>query len=504
MHLRGRVAEWRPYAVVGACAVVVYLGALWNQWAWDDVPIIYYNPLLLSRSAFWRTFAAPYWPAQMGGGLYRPLTIASYAIDVRTGAVAWFHAVNLCWHAGASIALAVLARRWGGDRAAYVAGILFAVHPVHVEAVANIVGRAELMTALFAILAVYAALVTDSVWWSLAAFACSVLSKENGAVVPGLVVWGWLLGLGRPTGRRMAAYVGGWVTVGLVYGIVRWTVLHPFARIESIAAVFVGASAVDVRLTAVAALADVARLFVFPLALRVDYSPAERTLVSAISDPRFLTGAACFGAWIALIGFAIRHNRRVEAFGLGWIGIALLPVANLLFPIGVLVAERTLYLPSAGLALAVGVALPDVAPRRWPVILALLGVAGAARTAARVPVWRDDQTVIMSELEDSPRSFDGPARMVGIYLRGHETAKAVEAFRVARGIYDRLPWLFMWGADAGFANGNPTLADSCLVQLERLCRGCDYYYRLEATVARNRGDSAVSDSLLTHLPPPVH
>jgi len=110
--------------------------------------------------------------------------------------------------------------------------------------------------------------------------------------------------------------------------------------------------------------------------------------------------------------------------------------------------------------------------------------------------------VIMSELEDSPHSFDGPARMVGVYLRGHDPAKAVQAFRVARGIYDRLPWLFMWGADAGFADGSPLLADSCLASLERLCTDCDYYYQVEASVARARGDSAVADSLLHHVPHP--
>ena len=495
-----RLAQARPYVLVAACAVVVYVGALWNRFAWDDVPIIYYNPLLLSRSAVWRAFAAPYWPAQLGGGLYRPLTIATYALDVATGSVAWFHAMNLLWHAAASVALAALARRFGGDRAAYAAGLLFAVHPVHVEAVANIVGRAELMAALFVILAVYAALVRDALGWSLVALACAVLSKENGAVAPALIAWGWVLGLARPGRRRAAAYVGGWAALGLAYGVVRWAVLHPFARIKSIAAVFVGASALDIRLTAVAAFTDVTRLLVFPLTLRVDYSPAERTLVAAVTDVRFVLGAACAAAWVGLIVLAARRGRRVKAFGLGWIGLALLPVANLLFPVGVLIAERTLYLPSAGLALAAGVALPEVAPRRWSAALAVLVLAGAARSATRVPVWRDDQTVIMSELEDSPRSFDGPARMIDVYLRGHDPAKAVRAFRVARGIYDRLPWLFMWGADAGFASGSPALADSCLVQLERLCTKCDYYYRVEAGVARARGDSASADSILHHMP----
>jgi protein O-mannosyl-transferase len=490
----------RLYVAVAICAILVHLGALANRWAWDDVPIIYYNPLLRAPHAIWRAFVSPYWPAEMGGAMYRPFPIASYAVDWRLGSIVWFHAINLVWHAAATVAVAMLARRWAGDPAAWVAGLLFAVHPVHVEAVANVVGRSELMAALFVLLAVYAALVRDEPWWSVAAFACGLLSKENAAVVPGLIVWGWVVGLGRPTRRRIAVYAATWVLLGAVYVATRTAVLHPFAHIKNMAAVFVGASPLDVRLTAIAEMTDFARLLVFPLTLRVDYSPAERTLVTSVSDGRFLVGVGCLAVWVLLIVLAWRRGRTVEAFGLGWIAIALSPVANLVFPAGVLLAERTLYLPSAGLALAAGACLPRVAPRRWPMVVGLLVVAGGIRSALRVPVWRDDHSVVLSEFEDSPRSFDGPARMVGLYLNAHQPAKAVAAFRLAESIYDRLPWLYMWGADAALSAGNPGLADSSLERLERLCNRCDYYYRFEANAARSRGDTAVASAIMARLP----
>jgi len=493
----------RLYGVVACCAVVVYLGALANRWAWDDVPIIFYNPLVHAPDAVWRAFLSPYWPAQMGGAMYRPLPIATYAIDWHVGSVVWFHALNLVWHAAASVAIAAIAFRLAGERAAWVAGLLFAVHPVHVEAVANIVGRSEMMAALFAMLAVYAALIVDSPLASLAALAGGLASKENAAVVPGLIVWGWIIGLYRPSGRRMALYAAGWVAVALVYGAVRWTVLHEFARITNMAAVFIGASPIDVKLTATAELADFARLLVFPLTLRVDYSPAERTLVTSVLDPRFLAGLACLVAWALLTWFTWRHGRTVEAFGLGWIGIALSPVANLIFPAGVLVAERTLYLPSAGLALFLGAWLPRATPAHWRTLVAVLVVLGGARTALRVPVWRDDHAVVLSEFEDSPHSFDGPARMVTIYLNAHQPTKAVEAYRTAVAIFDRLPWLFMWGADAGLTAGHEGLADSAFARLEQLCNGCDYYYAFEANAARARGDSGVARQILARRPATV-
>jgi protein O-mannosyl-transferase len=486
----------RLYGGVALCAVIVHLGAFWNRWAFDDIPIIYYNPLVHALSGTWRAFVSPYWPRELGGQLYRPLTMASYAVDWRIGQVAWFHAMNVAWHAGASVLVAVLVRRWSGDRAALVSGLLFAVHPVHVEAVANIVGRAELMAALFALLAVYAALGCDRVGWSAAALVGGLLSKENAAVVPGLIVWGWMLGLARPSRRRMLGYAASWIAVAAAYAVTRETILNPLSRIENIAPVFVGAAPWAVRLTAVAAFADVARLLVFPLTLRVDYSPAERTLVTSPLDPRFVLGLLCLVALGGLIGLAWRRGRRVEAFGLGWIAIALLPVANLVFPVGVLVAERTLYLPSAGLALAAGAWLADLAPARWRVVAAALVVAGGVRTARRVPVWRDATSVILSELEDSPRSYDGPARMVGVYLSRRQPEKAIDAYRASTAIFDRFPWVYIWGADAAFGSGRPALADSMLRRLEQLCYRCGYYYRYEASGALARGDTATADSLL--------
>ncbi len=494
----------RIFLAVAVCAVVVYLGALWNRFAFDDLPIVLWNSLFRHPGAWWRAFAGPYWPPEMGGGMYRPLTVASYAVDWHVAGAAWFHAVNLVWHAGTSMAVAALARRWAGDKAALTAGLVFAVHPVHVEAVANIAGRAELMAALFAVLAVYAALARDRIGWSALAGALALLCKENGAVVPALIAWGWLVGLARPSRLRMTLYGVTWIGVGVLYAIVRESVLRPYAGVFNVAAQFFGASPLQIRLTAVAAFADFARLLLFPLHLRVDYSPAERTVVATPLDWRFAVGVLCFVGWAALLVLAWRRGRRVEAFGLGWIGVALLPVANLLYPAGVLVAERTLYLPSVGLAVAAGAALGawverGAVPRRLAWVLGLVVAVGGVRTALRVPVWRDQLTVVLSEFEDSPRSFDGPARMVGIYLSQHQAQKAFEAFSIAERIYNQLPWLFMAGADVAFNLGRSGLADSMLARLEQLCSHCEFYYRFEAEAARARGDSAVADSLLGRL-----
>src|SRR5882724_11394386 len=146
----------RLYAAVALCAIVVYFGAMWNRFALDDVPIIALNPLVAHPSGIWRAFTAPYWAPELGGHMYRPLVIAGFTVDALVDGTAWFHAVNLLWHAGAAVAVAALARRWMDAAGALAAGLLFAVHPVHVEAVANVVGRAEVLATLFAVGAVLA------------------------------------------------------------------------------------------------------------------------------------------------------------------------------------------------------------------------------------------------------------------------------------------------------------------------------------------------------------
>ncbi len=487
----------RVVVATALCAVVVHAGALWNRFAFDDVYIVLLNPLVHSVSGAWRTLLEPYWPGNLTGAMYRPLPVLSFALDWVVRHPAWFHGVNVLWHAGASAVVAGIAGRWTGWQGALVAGAVFAVHPVHVEAVANVVGRSELMATLFTLLAVYGALERQSVGWSGAAMALAVLSKENAAVAPALVVWGWLAGVApRPTRGRAAAFAASWIAGAAAYAALRWSVLHEYAGFTAAAPVFLGESAAVRVRTAVAALGDVTRLLLLPLHLSADYSPDERTAVRSVLDPRFLLGAACAALWVALIVLAWRRRRPVAAFGLGWIGIALVPVSNLLFPIGVLIAERLLYLPSAGLALAVGATLRDLPPRRLPLAVGLVVALGGGRSAVRVPVWRDNHTATVSMLDDAPRSYRSWDYVGWEFLRGGEERRALEAFLESGRIYPRDARVALAAADAATSIGEHRLADSLFAHADAVCERCTVSYRNQATAARLRGAVAAADTLL--------
>lgn len=494
----------RMLVVVALCAVVTYGLAISGTFTGDDGHIIAGNALVHGWSGIWTAFGASYWPPAFGGALYRPVPVATYAVDwmLSGGSAAWFHAVNILWHAGASVLVGALASEWVDTRAGLIAGLVFAVHPVHVEAVTNVVGRAELMAAVFTLLAVYAAVQRGHLRLSLVAWVCGLLSKENAAVAPALILGAWWLGIGvRPDRRTFWRAAALWVVAGLAYAGLREVVIGRYASLWSPAPVFVGQSPLTIRLTAVAALLDVLRLLVFPVHLRVDYSPAERTAVTSAADPRFLSGLILALAVGALLKWFMKRGRKVEAYGVLWTGIAFLPVANLFFPIGVLVAERTLYLPSVGLALMLG-----ALAARWPaklgvgLLAALVVAAGATRTVLRIPVWHDNVTFTQSILHDSPNSYVGQMAAAGILLERGKPDVALTAARLAIEDFPLDPRPYLIGAHAALKLGRFGVADSLMTMANRHCRPCEGVYQAQIAEALQLGDAAAADSLRAHKP----
>jgi hypothetical protein len=149
------------------------------------------------------------------------------------------------------------------------------------------------------------------------------------------------------------------------------------------------------------------RLFLLPAHLSADYSPGD-VMVSTGLTLGHVVGVL---VW-AVAGWAAWRWRKTVpgiAIGLVWMIVTVSPVANILVPTEFLVAERTLYLPSFGIVFALasgGMALSDSWPAlRRVALLAIVLIAGAARSVSRVAVWHDDEAHYRALQRDAPRSY---------------------------------------------------------------------------------------------------
>ncbi|HYX83269.1 MAG TPA: hypothetical protein VE714_12795, partial [Gemmatimonadales bacterium] len=178
----------RELLLVFVAAVVLYLPTARYGFVQDDRAIIVSNAAAHSLPAALVAFKDPYWPRETGAGLYRPVTILSYAIDwtIAGNRAGYMHLMNALWHGLTTVLLVVVLARWLPPLGAAAAGLVFAWHPVHVEAVASVMGRAELLTAVGILGAVLAARRHK---WALALLcaALAMFSKEHG-VIAGVVI----------------------------------------------------------------------------------------------------------------------------------------------------------------------------------------------------------------------------------------------------------------------------------------------------------------------------
>lgn len=448
-----RRADW------GALLVVVVVLAssatgLGNGFAYDDVVMIEGNPSVVQLQGLAHYLSTPYWGWGGGGSLYRPWAEGMWALQwaAGSGTPAVFHAVNVVLYVVISLQVLQLARYFLSWRAALVVGLLWAAHPVHVEAVANGVGQAELWTALGLLTAALAfreilaatRLTFTKVFGLGVGLLCALLSKESGIVVPALLTTMWWVHPGQ-TGwsasfrQRVALLLRGTWYLAAIYFVVRALVLGRLTGDEPHFAL-VALSAAERVWAALGFVPTHARLFVWPFDLYADYSPPFAAV---------RTTPGVFHLWalallLPLVVVALRWlwTRQSQAIPLWWVMLTMLPVSNLLFPTGILVAERTLLIPSIGVLIAVGMVGETTwrlfQPRvgRGTIVVLRLGVASllvafVSRSASRQRDWFDTPTLFAASYVDSPPNFRLERAVGGMLLRTGRVREAEGHLRAA-------------------------------------------------------------------------
>lgn len=446
-------------AVVAVVATLVFANSLPNRFAYDDQHIILVNQDIHSLATLPGALVRPYWPGDYGRelGLWRPVTTALLGVQyVIGGGAPWlFHTVNVLAHASASVLAFLLLLELIPYAAALAAGLLFAVHPVHVEAVANVIGIAEIVSAvaLLAACLVHVRSGDRSGWRSALAIGALYLvgfgAKESAVTLPGLV---FLLDAarGRLGFSDVPAYLRARWRAYLVMALVAAAMLaarlqilgsiaHPFAPI--------GADLLT-EIPRIWTLGEIwthyVRLWVFPLDLSSDYSPDVLPVSTSWHATNTLGAVLVLvllvATWVAWRRPALtpeRASARAAGFGALWFMVAISPVSNTLFLSGVLLAERTLYLPSVGLAAATGwlvVRLYRDRPKVVPILFAVALAAAALRSWTRSPTWYDNPTMLATLIEEHPQSGRSQWILGDALLRQGRTSEALRSYRFAIGI----------------------------------------------------------------------
>jgi len=407
----------------GFTAAFVYLPSLRNEWAQDDPVIIRDNPVVHDLGNLGVILFTPYWPGTWD--CWRPLSMLWFAIDWHFFGtrVMWYHAENIAWHVLATLLVMALLLRLGAQLwSATLAALVFAVHPLHVEAVANIVGRSDMVAAIFYLAAclIYLSNRLHPGLRLLGVAICFLVSlgtKEIAVTLPAtlLLLDFWLSRDQALRPRLLGVLARGATTVVAIVGLVgiylalRQMVLGP-GNMLTYAAPFFAMQPESARVaTAFRLVPEVLRLLFWPADLSAEWGPFAIS-IPTWREPGPYVGIAIVVACLYWIGTRLGKGSWT-ALALAWIIITYSPISQLFFPVGVMLAERTLYLTSvATLFVVVGLAEALAAqPRRtrWMAasLAVLLLVAGAWRSWIRIPVWKNSTTVMSTLSREHPNTY---------------------------------------------------------------------------------------------------
>jgi tetratricopeptide (TPR) repeat protein len=414
-----RARPWRPAALLAGATLAVFLPTLSADFVYDARMQILTDPFLHDVRNWW-----PVLTFQTLGmdvlDFNRPVNLASLMLD----AALWgrepfgYHLTSVLLHAANVLLVWAVWRRlaaeagpgtaahgsWLVAATAILPPLLFAVHPLVTEAVCEPTFREDLLVAFFTLAALLLAMhhpagaAGSDPWRAAACIACCLLaigSKESGIAAPAvLAVWWWCFRR-RDPGRFWAAAIGGGVAVVAAFLALRFRLEVIPSRIFEHRPQYPGGSFAAAMAFAPRILALYAQLVVAPVNQCADYGSYS---VRHLPPP---VAVVVVGTLVLAAGLGVRRDRRL-AVAVALIVLPLVPVANLV-PIYRAAADRYLYLPLAGVALATGCLIdaPWLAGRAalrrhiaWcaVAVAALLAVGCTARQrvwAGAVPLWED-------------------------------------------------------------------------------------------------------------------
>uniref|UniRef100_A0A8C5MUF3 dolichyl-phosphate-mannose--protein mannosyltransferase n=1 Tax=Leptobrachium leishanense TaxID=445787 RepID=A0A8C5MUF3_9ANUR len=458
--------NWTPNAIrpsLWAVAAPTFLAtlcfaqSLMGEFVHDDVWAILNNPDSRGETPLRNIFMNDFWGKAMSDNTshksYRPLCVLTFRLNVFLGGLDpfYFHAVNVALHCTVSSLLMFTCSKavFDDQRQALATALLFSCHPIHTEAVAGIVGRADVMSCLLFLLTflsyirsvefkplqnTFPSTVTPFfLILCLVLGTCAMLVKETGVTVFGVCLAYDLLFLcpkrfKRPSSPdhplnvwyvagpflKRAALVSCYVAVVLYFRVRIMGGSMPLFSEQDNPASF-SAYILSRFLTYSYLLAFNAWLLLAPITLCYDWQVGSIPLIHSIWDERNIATLLFLGILLS-VGFhclvsSKRNEHREILVGLLFLVFPFIPASNLFFRVGFVVAERVLYMPSMGFCILSVHGLKILYSRTGPRGSSFLNVCFlfllfffSYKTISQSECWRSREALFRSGVQTLPHN----------------------------------------------------------------------------------------------------
>ena len=430
MARSGKGAALALAVIITTTAVLPYVHTLGYGFThWDDPSILTENPAVrhFTPVALEQALRGPV------GETYLPVRLISHMVEYRLWGLRplGYHATNVLLNGFVCVALAAAVGQVLPRRVAAIAAILYALQPTHVEAVAWVSGRKEVLSAGLMFAAAWAFFRSErrgrlSGWCAAAVCALALagmFAKPTAVVLPGLLLCGKLaMGALDRAHRR-----GTWLIAALAVAAVAAACIHAgVGAAHDVVKPQHGGSFGRNALFAAHALVEHLRLCLWPVGLSVRYMPQPARPVHAVAA---LVLVACLVA--AAVEAAVRRRIGVPSLCALWFAVALAPTSTLFFPTSTTIADRYLYVASLGPCLFIAWLLDRLARSPVRAVLTVAALSLTALSVQRSAVWRDDGHLWRHAVVDSP-SISG----LHLSLAAHYTD--VGLYRRAEGQIERI------------------------------------------------------------------
>ncbi|CAL1546804.1 unnamed protein product [Lymnaea stagnalis] len=469
------------YSILLCTAVaLIYHNVIWCGFVFDDMSAIVENKDLRPSTPFFDLFLNDFWGTPMhkekSHKSYRPLCVATFRLNYLLGELdpVGYHLLNVVLHAAVCVLFMRVCKMFMSELTSFLAALLFAVHPVHTEAVTGVVGRAEALSSIF-FLSAFISYAKSTGYrkktkWSplfvtVALVTIAMLCKEQGITVIGVCCVYEIFIVQRSTIQELWAIfrsllstksgLPDWLKTSLIRGgfLVFSTTFLLFARIKVMGAqlpVFTNfdnpasTSPTPARqLTFNYLLSVNAWLLLNPSELCCDWTMGTIKVIQSVLDVRNLCTVAFYAVLVALGTYAVSQQTqrsRTVAMSLAVLVLPFIPASNLFFPVGFVVAERILYTPSFGfcmlVALGFQVLKENASSKKFllDALLAFLLVSHGAKTYLRNFDWESEYTIFRAGLkvnQENAKLFNN----VGHALeKVHNFSEALDYFEKAASV----------------------------------------------------------------------